>query len=226
MECLVNFEMKPSSFYGLPKIHKSEKNLNYMRTKHFTLCRSSLCKRFKTKTNRSLPGMPNSQAKQLIRYYTKTSYEEDEKLPERHNRFSKSCTHGDFRKYLLVSFDVQSLYSNISHRLGEKAINYWLRKCPNDFPARFPKEFILDGINLIITNNTFCFNRKHYRQTKGMAMGTKFAPVYATLVIGYLEEILYDKINVKYGIQLTNEFVKKWKRFLDDCFILWTKSKQ
>ena len=40
-------------------------------------------------------------------------------------------------------------------------------------------------------------------------MGTKFAPVHATLVIGYLEEILYDKMNVKYGIQFTNEFVKK-----------------
>ena len=75
---------------------------------------------------------------------------------------------------------------------------------------------------MIITNNTFCFNSKHYRQTKGTAMGTKFAAVYATLVIGYLEEILYDKINVKYGIQFTNKFVKKWNRFLDDCFILWT----
>ena len=127
---------------------------------------------------------------------------------------------------LLVSFDVQSLYSNIPHQLGEKAIHYWLRKFPNDCSARFPKEFILDGINFIITNNIFCFDSKHYRQTKGMAMGTKFAPVYATLVIRYLEEILYDKINVKYGIQVMNEFVKNWKRFLADCFILWTKSKQ
>ena len=45
-------------------------------------------------------------------------------------------------------------------------------------------------------------------------MGTKFAPVYATLVIGYLEEMLYEKINAKYGNQLTNEFIKNWKRFL------------
>ena len=115
---------------------------------------------------------------------------------------------------LLVSFDVQSLYSNIPHQLGEKAINYWLRKFPNDCPAQFPKEFILDGINFIITNNIFCFNSKHYRQTKGTTMGTKFAPVYAALVIGYLEEILYDKINVKYGIQFTNEFVKKLMIFI------------
>ena len=57
-------------------------------------------------------------------------------------------------------------------------------------------------------------------------MCTKFAPVYATLVIGYLEEILYEKINAKYGNQFTNEFIKNWKRFLDDCFIAWTKSKR
>ena len=37
---------------------------------------------------------------------------------------------------------------------------------------------------------------------------------------------MYDKINVKYGIQSTNEFVKNWKLFLDDCFIPRTKSKQ
>ena len=82
---------------------------------------------------------------------------------------------------LLVSFDVQSLYSNIPHQLGKKAMNYWLRKFPHDCPARFPKEFILEGIEFILNNNTFRFNGKHYRQTKGMAMGTTIAPVYATL---------------------------------------------
>ena len=60
---------------------------------------------------------------------------------------------------LLVSFDVQSLYLIIPHQLRGKAINYWLRKFPNNWPARFPKNFILDGMNFIFTNNTFCFNR-------------------------------------------------------------------
>ena len=33
---------------------------------------------------------------------------------------------------------------------------------------------------------------------------------------------MYEKINAKYGNQFTNEFIKNWKRFLDDCFITWT----
>ena len=42
MDCLVNFEMKPSNFYGLTKIHKSEKKiLLHVKKKHFILCRSS-----------------------------------------------------------------------------------------------------------------------------------------------------------------------------------------
>ena len=56
-------------------------------------------------------------------------------------------------------------------------------------------------------------------------MGTKFAPVYATLITSYLEENLYRQINEKYDNLYTGEFKRNWKRFIDDCFILWTKSK-
>ena len=56
-------------------------------------------------------------------------------------------------------------------------------------------------------------------------MGTKFAPIYATLVIGYFEEKLYKQIHEKYGSQYAEELIHNWKRFLDDYFIPWTKSK-
>ena len=72
-------------------------------------------------------------------------------------------------------------------------MNYRLRKFTHDCPARFPEEFILEGIELILNNNTLRFNGKHYRQTEGTAMGTKFAPVYAYLVIGYLEDFFVWK---------------------------------
>ena len=61
---------------------------------------------------------------------------------------------------LLATFDVESLYSNIPHELGNEAINYWLNKFLNDSPARFPKNFILEDIDFILKNNTFCFNGK------------------------------------------------------------------
>ena len=55
-------------------------------------------------------------------------------------------------------------------------------------------------------------------------MGTKFAPIYATLTIGYLEVKLYEKVTEVSGDEFGNYFVTTWKRFLDDCFILWTET--
>ena len=126
---------------------------------------------------------------------------------------------------LLVSFDVQSLYSNIPHKLGVEAFTYWLTKFPDGSPIRFSKEFILEGINFILNNNTFHFNGNYFRQTKGTAMGTKFAPVYPTLVMGYLEETLYEKLKIRFGHGFGNDFIQNWKRFLDDSFVPWIKSR-
>ena len=97
----------------------------------------------------------------------------------------------------LASFDVVSLYSNIPHELGIEAINYWLNKYPEEIQARFVKEFILEGIELILKNNSLYFYGSFYRQIKGTAMGTKFAPIHATLAIAYLEEKLYKKVNTE-----------------------------
>jgi hypothetical protein len=98
--------------------------------------------------------------------------------------------------------------------LGIEALNYWLDKY-NDIPQRFSKELIIESLVFILDNNTFQFNNEFYRQIKGTSMGTKVAPTYATLTIGYLEQKLYNQVKDQ----------SLWKRFLDDCFITWTKSK-
>ena len=56
-------------------------------------------------------------------------------------------------------------------------------------------------------------------------MGTKFAPTYATLVLAYLEEKLYSEIETKFEKEYAIFIMGNWKRFLDDCFVFWTKSK-
>jgi len=122
---------------------------------------------------------------------------------------------------LMVTFDVTSLYSNIPHDLGKTAISFWIEKYPEILHSRFNKQFIIDGIELILNNNSFQFNNKNYIQTLGTAMGTKMAPTYATLTLAYLEEHLYDKIEQEYGNNIKMNFIKSWKRYLDDCFIFW-----
>ena len=51
---------------------------------------------------------------------------------------------------------------------------------------------MLDGVKLILENNSFCFNDIFFIQSKGKAMGTNVAPVYVTLVLAYLEENMYE----------------------------------
>ena len=49
-------------------------------------------------------------------------------------------------------------------------------------------------------------------------MGTKCAPVYATLVMAYLELQLYQKIEQNFGRDIRNKFEKDWGRYLDDFY--------
>ena len=52
------------------------------------------------------------------------------------------------------------------------------------------------------------FNNEVYNQIKGTAMGTIFAPTYATLSMGYFEIKLYSVCTFKYG-QLLAEISRK-----------------
>lgn len=68
------------------------------------------------------------------------------------------------------------------------------------------------------------FNDFIYRQKLGTAMGTKGAPTYATLVLGYLEEKLFSNIQDRFGHDYDAFIGKSWKSYLDDCFIIWDSS--
>ena len=52
-------------------------------------------------------------------------------------------------------------------------------------------------------------------------MGTKMVPPYATLVLGYLEQKLYEQLGIKYENEFSPYIQQNWKRFLDDCFVIW-----
>ena len=63
-------------------------------------------------------------------------------------------------------------------------MEYWINKHPGSLNSRFSKEFIIDSIVLMLTNDPFTFDERIFLQKKGAAMATKMAHSYATLVLG------------------------------------------
>ena len=73
---------------------------------------------------------------------------------------------------------------------------------------------MLEGIKLILENNIFHFNGAYFIQTKGTAMGSKFAPIYSSLVLVYLEEKLYEMSEIEFDSDFRSYLEEHFKRFL------------
>ena len=112
---------------------------------------------------------------------------------------------------LLCILDITSLYNNIPHNEGIQSFKEKLAiyKPPDSLPHI---SYIIDLLELVLTNNHFEFNGKHYHQMSGNAMGTKLAPSYANLFMTKFEE--------KYVYTYPQQ-PKLWKRFIHDIFMIW-----
>ena len=111
---------------------------------------------------------------------------------------------------LLVTLDVESLYTNISH---DEAIISFLR-IVKDHPL---KVFLLDLLKYVLKNNVFQFDNLIFTQLCGIAMGTKLAPALATIYLGQLEEKFLNQQTLKPLL---------WKRYIDDILMLWPYSRE
>ena len=107
---------------------------------------------------------------------------------------------------LLVTLDVSSLYTNIPHNEGINACDYFLRI--RSHPT-ISTGTLCDLIRMILTMNNFCFNDNHYLQIHGTAMGTRMAPSFANLFLGYFEANALEKAPFHPHI---------WLRYIDDIF--------
>ena len=70
---------------------------------------------------------------------------------------------------------------------------------------------------LILKENSFQFNGKHYLQTHGTAMGTKTAVSFANIFKAHIETTILSRTVFKATV---------WKRYIDDIFSLWDNSKR
>ena len=224
IEYLTKFDVKTSNYYGLPKIHKSK------------LIKEAICEQnseyieilnpddLKFRPIIAGPACPTHRLSNLVDILLQpfvnhvSSYVRDD--IDYLNHIPSSAT----KDTLLTTFDVTSLYSNIPHDLGKDAIKFWLETYPNDLHQSFNCQFVIESIDLILNNNTFQFDNTHFIQVLGTAMGTKMAPMYATLTLGYLEKTLYRAVDNAFDQIDLDTFEILWKRYLDDCIIFWDES--
>ena len=118
---------------------------------------------------------------------------------------------------ILVTWDVEGLYTNIPHEEGLQSLHEGLETRVN---PEVPTDFLIKLMDIILKNNLFVFHEELWKQQIGCAMGTKPAPSYADI---FMARKIDDKIiSLAQKHSLNNKSpLSIFKRFLDDIFSIF-----
>ena len=109
---------------------------------------------------------------------------------------------------LLCSIDVVSLYPSIPHDEGLKSLE---RSLDSREEKSVSTESLVHLANIVLKNNYFEHGHEKYKQKKGTAIGTKFAPNYSIIYLGDFEDQALENYDLKTWV---------WWRFIDDIFTI------
>ena len=107
---------------------------------------------------------------------------------------------------ILVTADVQSLYTNIQPNKGLEA----LRKMYDRYDVSMPFGEINRLLELSLFHNDLLFNDQWFLQTSGTAMGKKYAPNFANIFMANLKDEVLHTTKCKPLVMF---------RFIDDIFL-------
>ena len=110
---------------------------------------------------------------------------------------------------ILCTMDVVGLYPNIPHGEGLDSLRRFLETRDN---KQISSDTLTELPEVVLKNNIFEFHEKTFKQKRGTAIGTKFAPSYAILFMANLEEKMLEGFEKKPMI---------WWRYIDDIFFIW-----
>ena len=105
--------------------------------------------------------------------------------------------------------DVVGLYPNIPHGEGLAFLRTFLETMDN---KQISSDTLTELAAVVLKNNIFEFDEKTFKQKRGTAIGTKFAPPYAVLFMADFEEKMLESFEKKPMI---------WPRYIDDVFFIW-----
>ena len=92
-------------------------------------------------------------------------------------------------KAILATLEFCSLYTNIPQEEGITVICQYYEEHYQSKPP-IPASPLGELMRLILKENSFQFNGKHYLQTHGIAMGTKMAVTFAVVFMAHIEKKL------------------------------------
>ena len=221
---ITNFDFKSTSIYALPKIHKSDIIKETLKT----FSGPYVCiPRPDDLSFRVIFGGPKNPTTGLasllneilnpfvakVKSVVRDTLDFINRMP--------AFDAADLTYIQMWSVDIKDMYPSIRNELGLEALRFWLEKHPNLLPSRFSVEFILEAMLFILNNNVGFFNGKYFKQVVGTATGIKPAPPYANLTIGYMEIMLFYRIEINLGKPVAKYFWSHYRRFLDDGQIMW-----
>ena len=187
----------PGILYGLPKVHKTgvpmRPILAAYNTPSYSLSKFIVSKLNHLTTNE---------------FTIKNSYE-----------FAKFITGIPNNNYIMCSFDIKSLFTNIPLDETIEIILNQTTPCVNSKFNNFSREQLRSLLELTAKNSFFTFNNKLYRQLDGVAMGTPCGPTLANIFLCFYETRWLQDCPLNFKPQI-------YRRYVDDTFLLFNNHHQ
>lgn len=186
---LTTYKALPPRMYGLPKIHKENVPL-----RPIVSCIGSPTHALSRFCNDILKNITEESP-----YKLKNSYDFIKRIKD-------LCVEDG---YVLVSFDVVSLFTNIPRDLAMEVISEkWeeIQKYTN-----IPSDLFTDMISLVMNSGYFKYNGNFYQQIDGMPMGNCLSPAIADMIIDHI----IDK-----AMEFSPHPPKAIYKYVDDLFLI------
>ena len=103
------------------------------------------------------------------------------------------------------------------------AIEYWIEHLQNNLflLQRFTKQFVLEGLSIILKFNYVYINKSFCHQIKGTARRTKLVVVGSNLVVAYKKIKLFALLPQIYPQDFVDFLLRNYFRFLDIILHKW-----
>ena len=107
--------------------------------------------------------------------------------------------------------DAKALYPSVPRKEAHEAAEKALEKRSN---KDIPTDEVLRIMDMVLENNNFSFNWKHYVQTEGTAIDSHLRMNYASVYLGSWGKTLFQNSKTKKPLT--------YFRFVDDVWGLWS----